>query len=533
MHGSTRLSDTQPIEQQLADAERALAERAFERAHGHCIAVLQSDPTVAHAYYLLAVIAHEHRNTAKALEVLDRGLAQAPGNPLYLAERGKYLLALNRHDEARLAAQACAAENPTDAATQDTLGVLLSRLGDYEHAAPWLEKATAAKSDNPACHYNLAACLQFLGDFERADTHYNRAIVLDPSAWRAYSARSQVKRATDEANHIAELKQCWPDAANDPDASLHIGHALAKEYEDLGDPENAMTWLARGKAAKAASLPQSQVDNAELFGAAARLAADLSIADQPAGDGPLFIVGLPRSGTTLTDRVLSSHSQIHSAGELAHFALALKRATGTPSEYVLDVETLEQASDVDLRTVGDRYLELTEAYRTDAPITLDKMPLNLFYVPAILAALPSARVICLKRHPMDATLSNYRQLFATGFSYYNYAYSLEATARFVAGFEALAARYRDTLPPARYTEVRYEDLVESLESEARRLVDFCDQGWEPACLDFQNNDAPVATASSVQVRQPLYRRALGRWRRYGDALDPARTVFEQAGIPID
>jgi hypothetical protein len=168
-----------------------------------------------------------------------------------------------------------------------------------------------------------------------------------------------------------------------------------------------------------------------------------------------------------------------------------------------------------------------------APRFVDKMPLNFFYAALILRALPNARIICLRRNPADSILSNYRQLFATSFTYYAYAYDLEWTAAFYARFDALIAACREHLPADRFTEVAYEDLVSNLQNEARRLVAFCDLDWQEQCLAFHENAAPVATASSSQVRQPLYSTSMNRWQRYRESLQPALDVLTARGVPFE
>ena len=159
---------------------------------------------------------------------------------------------------------------------------------------------------------------------------------------------------------------------------------------------------------------------------------------------------------------------------------------------------------------------------------IDKLPLNAIYAPIILSALPNARIICLRRHPADTVLSNYRQLFATRYPYYDYALNLEATANYYVGFDRMIRHFSDTLPADRFTQVHYEDVVADIEGEARRLLDFCGLAFEPQCIDFHRNTAPVATASSAQVREPLYTRALARWKRYEAHLGPALDILEAA-----
>ena len=157
------------------------------------------------------------------------------------------------------------------------------------------------------------------------------------------------------------------------------------------------------------------------------------------------------------------------------------------------------------------------------------MRLNFFYAALIHRALPNARIICLRRNALDACLSNYRQLFSTAFAYYDYAFDLLETGRYYVRFDALARLWRESIP-TRYTEVHYEDVVGHTEREARRLVEFCGLDWDPRCLAFDENSAPVATASSVQVRQPIYRTAIGRWRKYEKEIEPLRRLLADAGV---
>lgn len=241
--------------------------------------------------------------------------------------------------------------------------------------------------------------------------------------------------------------------------------------------------------------------------------------------------GLPRTGTTLIDRILSSHPAIVSAGELTDLGLAVKRAAGTPGRMVLDAPTLEASARVPGADVGAAYLSSVTRAVGSAPIFIDKMPLNFFYARLIAQALPQAVMIGVRRGPMDSAVSNFRQLFATDYPYYDYAYDLRCTARYAAQFCELATHWAETLPPDRYLEVWYEDVVADLESQTRRMLDFLELPFHPACLAFQDNAAPVSTASAVQVRQPLYASSVGRWRRYApDLLAEALEVFTEAGL---
>ena len=196
---------------------------------------------------------------------------------------------------------------------------------------------------------------------------------------------------------------------------------------------------------------------------------------------------------------------------------------------MLDPATLDAAAQADLTALGEAYMASVRDSLGLAGRFTDKMPLNILLAPVILAALPEARVICLRRHPADTVLSNYRQMFATSFSYYNYAYTLEDTATYYVAFDRAVRHFEKVLPADRFTVVHYENVVAELEIEARRLLSFCGLAFEDQCLAFHENAAPVATASSAQVRQPLYRSALGRWKRYEAGLKPALDILQAAG----
>ncbi len=480
------------------------------------------------------MIAAEHGNFHKALEVVDRALAIDPRQAEYHAQRGRCLIALHRPREAFEAAVRALELAPSAALTLDTIGVVMTRAGAHAESVEPFRRAVARDASKAAYHYNLGAALQFVGDFAGAAGALRAALALDPSHYRAWSALAQVARSPLSAAETAELERQLATGALSEDAELHLCHARAKQLEDAGRYSDSFRYLVRGKARKRAARVQSFEAHRDLFAAAARTAS-AGAALRPASAAgcssaePIFIVGMPRTGTTLVERILSNHPEVFAAGELANFALELKRAAGTPSNRVLDAETLAAAERVDPGALGEAYVASTRPRTGHTPRFIDKMPLNFFYAGIIHRALPNAKIICLRRHPLDACLSNYRQLFATMFSYYDYSYDLLDTGRYYLQFDALARHWREAIPQA-YAEVRYEDVVEHTEREARRLVDFCGLDWDPACLKFERNAAPVATASSVQVRQPIYRTAVERWRKYENEIEPLKRLLAEAGV---
>ena len=350
-------------------------------------------------------------------------------------------------------------------------------------------------------------------------------------------ALAQLNKQTADSNHLERLSSLWGSEVktDDADACLYLGHALAKEYEDLGEYGKAMDFLQKAKQRKLAELGTNRPDDNALFTALKRYTADEKIASGGEGfdsNEPLFIVGMPRSGTTLAERILSSHSQVDSAGELANLSLLVKQQLGTSSPWVLDPQTLDKCHQLDFEKLGKDYLASTRHLTGSSAHFIDKMPLNFMYIPVILRALPKAKIICLRRNPMDTCLSNFRQLFSIRFAYYTYAYSLRDTGQFYANFHKLMDDFAHQYQ-GRIHQLQYENLIDNPEQQARTLIDYCGLDWEPQCLDFQTNAAPVATASSIQVREKLNRKGMGRWRKFEPWLGELKAVLEENGIHIE
>ncbi len=512
-------------------AEQALSARDYPRAHQLCMQILASAPDFAGAMFLLGRIALEHRNFGKAAEVLERAVQLDASRPRYHAQLARCLLALSRPRPALEAATKALALQPDDALTLDTIGVVMTRTGSHEPALQAFEQAVAREPDNPAYLYNLGTSRQFSGRFAEAEHALRRVLQLDANSYRAWTALAQVVRGPFAIEDVDRLSHALEQATT-ADAQLHLCHALAKHHEELHEYSTAFQFLSRGKQAKRATLQYSSQFDAELFTAARQSFTSTAVAGDESRE-PIFIVGLPRTGTTLIEQILAAHPQVFAAGELTNFALAVKRAARTPSNLVLDAATLT-ASGLDFRRIGAEYVASTRPRTGHTAHFIDKMPLNFFFAGMIRRALPNAKIICLRRHPLDTCLANYRQLFATNFPYYNYAYDLLDTGRYYLQFDALMQHWRATLG-AGFCEVDYEAVVEDTEREARRLVEFCDLPWDPACLSFHRSEQPVATASSVQVRQPIYKSSVARWRKYQQELAPLRQllsgVISGHGIP--
>lgn len=478
----------------------------------------------------MAAIAIEHGN-AQGAEKLCAIAAQSGHRSCWLAVLEARVALLQQNQErARERALAAHRLGTVDPHIANQLGVVLSRTGRHAEAVAPFSVAVAGVPDNGDYRYNYAIALQFAGDLAGAEREFRTLIENQPDHEKAWIALVQLADVPDPRWEV-QLTGLF-EASPDGEDRLVLGHALARLAELRSEWGASLKWLDRAKAAKARAVAHDRAAAESLASAAIEAARRGNFSPAPEGDmRPIFIVGMPRSGTTLVERIVSSHPQVTALGELSDFAVLLKRGLRTPGPLVLEPALLETASSAqDLSAIGEAYLSRTSQLAGDAAHFIDKMPFNAFLVPAILRALPSARIICLRRSPFDVLFANYRQLFATGFSYYSYAYDFGDTAHFVARFERMAEAFADALPPERFLPVRYEDVIADQRGQTERLLQFCGLPWDDACMEFHRNAQPVATASSVQVRSPIYSSSVEKWRRYGEGSQRALSEFAKYGI---
>ncbi|MDF0543021.1 sulfotransferase [Sphingobium sp. H39-3-25] len=514
-------------------ARMALARGDLPAAVEAARAMVQAEPDRPAGYFLLGMVAAEAGQIAKAVPILEAAVAHGP-EPEHLAQLAKLLILLRRDGEAGDAARKALALGPADALTQDTIGCVLVRLGDHEGAIAPFEAAVAAEPDNLDYRYNLAAACGFTARVADARAHYEMILRADPGNARVHYALSILSRQTADANHVPRLRDALA-AARRPEDRLRIQYALAKEHEDLGQSADAFRNLLQANDAHKRAIGYDFAQDAAIFDAIERLFGDGVPPEWQHGGGvtdgaPIFVVGMPRTGTTLVDRILSSHRDVGSAGELQAMPLAVKQVVGTRSRLVIDAETIAASGRADPATIGQAYFARADHHRPAGKARfIDKLPANFLYVGHIAHALPQAHIVCLRRNPMDTVWSNYKNLFASQSAYYAYSYDLMDTARYYARFDRLMAMW-DALLPGRVLQLSYEALVFDQEGETRRLLAHCGLAWDPACLSFHENKAAVATPSAGQVRRPINADAVARWKAHEAGLAPVRQWLEEQGI---
>jgi tetratricopeptide (TPR) repeat protein len=481
-----------------------------------------------------AVRLMRERDWPNALTQIDRVLLASPGMPQGLLTRAQCLLALGRRSEACVAAKAALAGATTDPLLLDAVGSFFSFAGDQHTALEAFEQAAALAPDNAHFIFNRATVRRFLGQLAAAEADYDRVVALRPADFEAYKNRSDLRTQTADRNHVAELEGLVARGFADWRSEVQIRYTLAKEYEDLGDYRKSFDELRQGARKRRENLRYDVATDVstvdwiiEAFpGGVHTHAVDTAA---PARAAPIFIVGLPRSGTTLVDRILSSHSQVRSAGELNDFALSLvARVRGeNGKEHLPRRELVARSAHVDFAALGREYLARARAVVAEGRFT-DKMPLNYLYCGLIRRALPNAKIVHLTRHPMAAGYAMYKTLFKDG---YPFSYDLDEIAQYYIAYRKLMDHWSAVMPGAVYS-LNYENLVADQIDETRKLLEFCGLDWEDACAEFHRNPSATTTASASQVRRPIYDSSVAQWRHYTAQLESLSSVLESAGIEL-
>ena len=514
-----------------AQAVEALNKGDWKRARALSSDLMPRIPPHAGVCFVAGVAALNLGLMPEALDHLQRSVELNPSRADYGAQFAKALATGRLMRQALAAADAASACGPSDPVTLDTLGIVYTQGNQHAKALDLFRQATGMAPGRASYRFNLATSLTFSGDIDGAERELEACIACDRRYWKAHLALSKLKRVDAGTNHIGRLQALLAEFANEDQPGMYLHLAMSKELEDLGDFEGGLRHLVTGKQKGRAGRDHDPGRDAALFEAIIRsVPGDRApgVAGSESRE-PIFVIGMPRTGTTLVDRILSSHPDFASAGELQNFGVILKRATRSTTPGLIDVDTVSRTGDLPWRQVGDAYIESTRPGTGKVPRFVDKLPHNFLYAGYIASALPRAAIVCLRRNPMDTCLGNFRQLFAQNTPYYDYSFDLLDTGRYYLMFDRLMRHWRQVLP-GRVLEIEYEALVDDQEGTTRALLSHCGLPWDDACMRFAENEAPVATASATQVRQPLHREALQRWKRYGSGLDELRALLAEGGI---
>jgi tetratricopeptide (TPR) repeat protein len=472
----------------------------------------------------LALALKDLNRLDEAEATLRRSLAIESRNEKTLLYLGTVLLDRHQPDEAAAALEQALALNPTNYDVHNMLGRVAFERSDLEGALRHHRRALELKPDLADALNNMGNALKELGKLDEAREAYLKALALDPSVTGVYVNYADSVKFTPDNPHLKTMQAMRDGAVPLTDTDrLQLDFALSKAYADSKDHKRSFERLLSGNKLKRAQIQYDEAAALALFDRIeAVFTSELLRNKQKLGGGdpspaPIFVMGMPRSGTTLIEQILASHPQVHGAGELKIFNDVVNEVCGPdgrPIPYPEFVPALDAAA---IGKIGARYLAEIRKLAPQAPHITDKMPSNYYFAGLIHLALPNAKIIHTVRDPVDTCISCFSKLFTAE---QNHTYDLGELGRYYRRYQALMDHWRRVLPPGRILDVRYEDVVANLDTQARRIISHCGLAWDDRCLSFHETERPVRTASATQVRQPIYKSAVGRWRVYEEFLGP-------------
>jgi Flp pilus assembly protein TadD len=537
------------------DAVALHGQGKFDEAAAAYRDILAAGKHFGAAYNLSLIYAAQGRYDEALPPALD-AVEIDPSSAQAQDHAGGVLVNLGRHAQALAHFEAALKIMPHFVRAYNNLGAALQAMGRSQEAVTWLERAVALQPDYIDARVNLATALEALDRYDEAQEHLTRAIAVEPDEAQAYgkmgaiasmrgdmaSAVDALRRGLERDGRSGHLYQLLATTSrptlDDPavgrmqnllahveqlplDEQIALHFALGSVYAENGRRDLSLDHFIAGNTLKRRLEEYDEratLRNFEEIAATFRPEAMRAL--EGTGyltDKHVFIVGMPRSGTTLAEQILASHPQVHGAGELSAF-----------HEAVVEVFSHDTAlGPAVLQKLGRRYSEAVTALASSAARITDKMPANFRYAGLIHLALPKARIVHMRRDPVDTCVSCFSQNFAEG---QPFAYDLAELGRYYRAYEKLMAHWRSALPPGAMLEIHYEELIGDFEAHARRLIAYAGLEWDPACLEFYRTQRPVRTASVAQVRRPIYKTSVGRWRGHEQRLKP---LLEALEIPLD
>lgn len=513
--------------QLLAAAFAALNSGQLAQAGELCKRVLARHPELPQAHFLVGLVALEGQDRRTAFQAFASVTKLAPEHAAAWAQLARLLLSdgqFARADEALAVAVRCHSDDPI---VLDLLGSLFSLTGEYQRASGLFERAVARAPKQTGFLLNLANNHIYHGRIDAGLALLERLLAIAPDSPQAHWVLANTRRAAN-TEHIEQM-QALLAKTHHQRARAFFYYAIGKSCEDLGDFSAAGAAFVAGASARRTTVVYDEAAEIALFQRLTTAFNGRWLSTQAPGtaqEGPIFVLGQPRTGTTLVERIISAHSSVESAGELQQFPLAVRRLSGHQAPQRYSAALIDAALTVKPAALGAAYLETAARARGTAPLFVDKLPQNYLLLPLILAALPQARIVHLVRDPADACVASFKQLFADA---YLHSYEPGEMARHHLRYRQLMDHWRAEFPE-RFIELHYESLARDLEPNARQLLAALGLPWEPACLRFYEQPSAVSTASAVQVREPAHSRSIGQWRRYQDALAPLFDALAQGPV---
>lgn len=508
----------------------AVVERDWQRVSQCSQRWLQRWPQHPEGHYLAGLMAGNAERFSLAAKAFERALQLDDGRCDAAVHLARCLVRLGDHRRAAQLINIAAGDIHGNAYLLDLAGSVLTHIGCHEAALGFFQKAVALKPMREDFLSNLSACALFNGDLSLAEQSLARGLEIRPTSARGWWQYSRLTHA--EPHAVIQTIESRLNRWQAPLERAYGHYALGKLYEDVGDWALASDHYRAGAAqAKGLSSSYHAADETQRVDTIIELYDahwfQQASAVNPAGaQNPLFIVGLPRTGTTLVDTILTSHGQVYGAGELQFLGLGVKQLSGVPGAEMVNAAVMRAAASLAPQRLAAVYWHASDYLAGDGRYRTDKLPSNTYYLGLIAKAFPRGKIVHVQREPMDACFAIYKQLFAGA---YPFSYDLSELAHYYSNYHRLMNHWRVVLGE-RLIEVKYEQLVAEPEAEIRALLDKLELPFEPGCVSFYARKHTVATASAVQVREKPHSRSVGRWRHFESLMAPLRDELARQGI---
>ena len=510
----------------IRQADNALRLGRLDAADAEIEALARHAPDRVETWLLCARLRKRNGDFFAMLDAARRATSLAPNNATAAIICIEAEIMAGDTAAARQSLAALEQQAAGDPALLRRIAEIHTHLGAHAEADRCAQAALGLRADADG-RFQAASCALAMGRLDEAEALLDRVIAERPDDFDAYYNRATLRRQTRARNHVAELSLAAQRLGERAPPALH--YALGKELEDLGESERAFDHIALGAAARRKALAYDVQGDIDAMAAIKAAFGPDFFAKSGAGyeeDAPIFVVGLPRSGTTLVDRILSRHPKVESRGELNDLALAVMRAAGRSADKR---DRIPRAADADIAALGAGYCRSVRGAGAHGAIFLDKTPLNFLYLGLIARALPHAKIVHLTRHPMASGYAMLKTLFRMG---YPFSYDLSDLGRYQSAYLDLMQHWRAMLG-ARILDVRYEDLIDHQEARDAPPAGHCGLDWHAECLAFNEAPSPSATASAAQVRRPLYRDSLDQWRGLAHRLVPLAAALKARGVAVE